>query len=106
MIIVKLRVKVPSGERADVIDIFDSFIGPVSVQPGCVSAKLYAEINNDDDLILLEEWDSQKNLERHIRSDDFHKFLAVMDMAKEQPEISFHTVSSTQGFELLEGLKG
>jgi len=104
MIVVTLLLKVASAKRADVISLFDSFIDPVSVQPGCLSVNLYSNINNDD-LLLIEEWDSHTNLERHIRSDNFRKILAVIDMADERPEITFRAVSSTEGLELVEKLR-
>jgi len=59
-------------------------------------------VNNDDDLILIEEWDSMEEAEQHIRSEEFRKIMAIMDMAVEPPEISFHTISSTMGFEFVE----
>jgi quinol monooxygenase YgiN len=85
----------------ETIDLFDSFIGPVSMQPCCLRAGLYAEINNGDDMVLLEEWYSREDLERHIFSDNSQKILAEMDVTEEKMGISFHTVSSTPGFELL-----
>jgi quinol monooxygenase YgiN len=106
MITTTLCVEIPAAKRADVIRVFDSLIGPTSVQPGCISVKLYSDVNNDDDLMLIEEWNSQKDLERHIRSDDFRKILAVMDLAAKPPEISFQTISSTAGFDLVEKLMG
>ena len=44
-------------------------------------------------------------LEKHIRSEEFRKILALMDMASESPEIFFYTVSSSEGFELIEKVK-
>ena len=105
MIIASLHLKVPSTKRSEIIDIIDSFVGPVSAEPGCTSIKLFAEISNDDDLILISEWNSLSELERHILSDDFIKILTVMDLADEQPEITFHEVSSTFGFEFVERLR-
>lgn len=102
---VTLRVKVPSATRVNAIHIFDSLIGPISAKHGCTTVNLYCDINNDDSLIFLEEWNSQSDLWRHIRSDDFLKILAVMDLANEPPEIRFHTVSSSDGFELVEKLR-
>jgi quinol monooxygenase YgiN len=104
MIVVTLLLKVASAKRADVITLFESFIGPVSVQPGCLSVNLYSNTSNAD-LLLIEEWDSHMNLERHIRSDNFRKILALMDMADEKPEITFQAVSSTKGLEFVEKLR-
>jgi quinol monooxygenase YgiN len=106
MIISTLSIKVPSSKKKEIINTFDYFVGPVSVQPGCLSVKLYSEVNtNNGKLLLVEIWNSQTNLNRHIRSDEFRKILAIMDIAKEHPEIKFHTISSTEGFDLVERLR-
>ena len=62
----RVACKMPSSKRVEAIDLFDSFIGPVSVQPCCLGTGLYAEINNGDDMVLLEEWYSRHGLERPI----------------------------------------
>ena len=72
----------PSSKRVEAIDLFDSFIGPVSMQPCCLRTGFYAEINNGDDMVLLEEWYSREDLERHIFSDNSQKILADMDLTE------------------------
>jgi quinol monooxygenase YgiN len=104
-IILKLLVKVPFAKREEAIEVFHVFLEPLRVHPGLASAGVYAEID-DDALVLLEEWNTSEDLARHLKSNDFKKILAVMDMALEQPIIQFHTISSSQGFELIESLRG
>jgi len=55
--------------------------------------------------MLTEKWESTAEVERHIDSDEFRKIMAIMDMAIEPPEISFHRVSSIMGFELVEKIR-
>ena len=106
MIMLILRVNVPPQRRADAIETIKSMTGPTEVSPGCESCTLCSDVDNDDELILLEEWSSQESIEKHIRSDEFRKVLAVMDMANEQPKIAFVTASSTAGMELVEQTRG
>jgi len=54
----------------------------------------------------VEEWESQADLDKHIRTDDFRKILAVMDISNEPPEIKFNTVSKTVGMEFIERIRG
>jgi quinol monooxygenase YgiN len=102
---ITLHVCVPPAKKAEVIVLFDSYVGPVSVHPDCRKANLYSNITTHYDFLLLEEWDSQRALQDHIRSDDFLKILAIMDLASKPPELRFHTVSSVEGFELVEELR-
>lgn len=105
MVILVLSLKVAPTDRKDVVNIFDTVAGSTSVKPGCKKVKLYSDINNDDDLLLVEEWVSKAELERHIGSDDFRKIMAIMDMAVKPPEMSFHIASSSLGFEFVEKIR-
>ena len=55
--------------------------------------------------MLIEEWTSPEALYSHIRSDDFRKILAAMDLAATTPDLSFLTVSSARGFDLVAELR-
>jgi quinol monooxygenase YgiN len=105
VIIFILRVDVPPQKRTDAIKTIKAMIGPTEVKPGCQCCRLCSNVDNDDELILLEKWHSQESMEDHIRSDEFRKVLAVMDLATRQPEFAFITVSSTAGMELVERLR-
>ena len=105
MIIMSLNFSVSTLMKKDVINIFDSLAGSISVKPGCKKVNLYSNINNDDDFLLILEWNSQGEMEKHIRSEDFRKIMVLMDLSNEAPIIRFNTVSSTMGFELIEKIR-
>jgi quinol monooxygenase YgiN len=105
MILFILRLTLPQEKRMDAINTIKSIIEPTKVLPGCHYCKLCCDVEDDDRLVLLEEWHSQKDLERHIRSDDFRNILAVMDLGPEPPILDFHTVSSTDGMALIEKIR-
>ncbi len=106
MIIFILQLKVFPEKRWDVLKTIHTIIGPTKVRPGCLHCSLYSDTSNDDELILLEKWESQEALDRHIRSDEFRKIIAAIETAKEPPEITFNTVASTEGIELAEKILG
>ena len=105
MIVFILSLKVSPSERKDVVSIFDTIAGSTSVKPGCKKVRLYSDVDNDDDLLLIEEWETVPDLERHIASDEFRKIMAIMDLAIAPPDIAFNTVSSVEGFELVEKIR-
>ncbi len=106
MIIMTLHAKFPPEGKADVIRVLDSIIGPTTAQSDCPFCRLYSNVNNDDDLLFVERWDSREALKQHVRSDDFRKILAVMEMANEKPDLSFVTVSKEEGLELVKKIRG
>ena len=54
--------------------------------------------------VLLEEWATQEDLERHIRTDNQRMILALMDLLVEMPDLRFNTVSHTAGMDLIENV--
>jgi quinol monooxygenase YgiN len=105
MIILTLSLSVSPTDRKNAVSIFETIAGSISVKPGCKKAVLCSDVNNDDDLMLIEEWESMEEAEQHIGSDEFRKIMAIMDMAVKPPEILFHSISSTMGFELVEKIR-
>ena len=106
MIIVTLHLKVAPEKRVNALEVIHSMIGPTSVQPGCLNCNFYSSTRNDDELILMQKWESHEKLERHIRSDEFRKILAAMETAKEAPRLCFSEVASTEGMALVEKILG
>jgi quinol monooxygenase YgiN len=70
-----------------------------------VSVNLYAHFSSPEEFILVEEWSSRQALENHVRSADFRRVLAIMDLAAQPPDLRFHSVASTEGFELVVKLR-
>ena len=106
MIIMNLRFTAPPEKTADVIAIINSISEPICADPGCSHLSLYNDINDDNALMLVGEWESREALEEVIRMEDFSKIFVVIEMASRAPEISFNTVSDRVGFELIEKLRG
>jgi quinol monooxygenase YgiN len=75
---------------------------PVRVERGCLSYRLYEDVENVNAFILMEEWATQKDLERHISKDSQRRILALMDLLSEQPDVRFNTVTHTAGMDLIE----
>ena len=106
MVIATLRMSVPPEKQDDVLRALRSVMGPTRAQLKCVSCQLYRDADDSDLLALVQEWESQEALDEHIRSDDYRRVLAVMELASERPEIKFITASHTAGMELIEQLRG
>jgi len=106
MIIFSLRITVSPAKSNEVLDTLRLLAGPTSVEAGCIRFGFYEDLSNENTFLLMEEWESEKDLDRHIRSEDFRKILAVMDTAVERPEIKFVKVLNTAGMELIKELRG
>ena len=102
MIISTLRMNVQPERRSDLLKTMRGMLEPARVERGCLSYRLYEDVEDRNTFFLLEEWKTQNDLERHIRTDNHRRLMALMDLLSKQPELRFNTVSHTSGMELIE----
>jgi len=96
-----LKVVLPAERRDEALRIVRSLLGPTSAAPGCVGCGFYTDAQNENILCYVEDWETEEDLQRQIRSDDYRKFLALIDLSCEPPDLRFHRVSETFGIEYL-----
>ena len=101
MILVTLRMIVRSERRSDLLEAMRGLLEPARVERGCLSYRLYEDVEDGNTFILVEEWETQHDLESHIRTKNQRRLLTLMDLLSEQPELRFNTVSHTMGMELI-----
>ena len=106
MITVTLDITASPEKRGEILDILRSFLEPTRVQPGCISCRLYQDLENQNVIAYEEMWQTQADLDRHICSDNYRNILFVMEMSSESPEIKFNTISHSTGMESIEALRG
>ena len=54
----------------------------------------------------MEEWRTENDLKRHLRSPQYRKILIALDMADAEPEVRFDTVVETAGMQLIAEARG
>ena len=104
MILATLRMIVRPERRSDLLKTMKGMLEPARVERGCLSYRLYEDVEDRNIFVLVEEWETQKDLESHIRTDNERRLLALMDLLREQPELRFNTVSQTAGMDLIENV--
>ena len=76
-----------------------SLIGSIRTEKGCKRCDFYKNIENENQLNLLEEWDTQENLKSHLKSERFRVLRGAMNLLQEPYEVMFHTVFHPAGME-------
>ncbi len=104
MILSTLRMIVQPERRSDLLETIRVMLEPTRVERGCLSYRLYEDVENRNAFVLLEEWATQEDLERHISKDNQRQLLVLMDLLSEQPELRFNTVLHTAGMDLIENV--
>src|SRR5512135_2204170 len=106
MILATLRMTMPLQKRGELVKTLKSMAKQTSIQPGCLSCRIYRDENEEAIFMVEEVWNSQNDLDRYLRSEDGHFMILVMEMACEPPEIKFQTVSEPAGLEVVEKARG
>ncbi len=106
MILASLRIVSAPEKRNEVMLTLHSLLEPTRVQPGCIGCCFHHDAENENTFTFVEEWKTQEDLERHLRSDQYQKLLALMDTSTEPPEIKFKKISETFGMEYLAAVRG
>lgn len=106
MITATLRINASEAKKAEIIRLLRSLIEPTRVETGCLGCRLYQEVNDGNALSWVEEWKTQQNLEQHLKSAQYAKILAALEMSDAQPEVRFDTVAETHGIQLIAEARG
>ena len=99
MILVIIRMKVLSEKRIELSQTIASLIGSIRTEKGCKRCDFCQSIENENELCLLEEWDTQQNLKSHLKSGRFRVLRGAMNLLREPYEMMFHTVFHPAGME-------
>jgi quinol monooxygenase YgiN len=92
-------MKVLSEKRMELSQTIASLIGSIRTEKGCKRCDFYKNIENENQLNLLEEWDTQENLKSHLKSERFRVLRGAMNLLQEPYEVMFHTVFHPAGME-------
>ena len=101
MIIVRTTLHALPQNQREVLQTLASLVGSVEKEPGCISYSAFCDINDRNRFILFGEWESRKDLDHHIQSYRFGVLLGTKTLLSEPPRIQIHTISQTQGMEVI-----
>jgi quinol monooxygenase YgiN len=107
MFVATLRFSIQPEKKTDAIAVLNALCSQTSVLAGCRFCRAYSNIHiaeSDDEILLIERWDTKKNMEKHILSPIFHQLIEIMDFSTAPPELLFHQVSKTSGVDMVEDL--
>ncbi|MBI5586696.1 MAG: antibiotic biosynthesis monooxygenase [Deltaproteobacteria bacterium] len=104
MILVITRMKISAAKRLELSQTIASLLGFMRTEPGCRRLEFCQNVENEDELYLLEEWDTRENLKTHLLSERFRVLRGAMNLLREPYEIQFHTLFHSSKLEDLKKL--
>ena len=92
-------MKVLSEKRLELSQTMASRSDSIRKEKGCRRCDFYQNVEKENQLFLLEEWDTQENLKGYLKSGRFRVLRGAMNLLKEPYEMMFHTVFHPKGME-------
>jgi len=94
MILVTIRMKAFAEKRKELSQTIASLIGSIQTEKGCLRCNFCCSMEDENELHILEEWDTRKNLNSHLKSERFRMLRGAMNLLQEPYEMVFHTVAA------------
>ena len=92
-------------KRQAMLEVLRFVAERVKANPECRYCGVFEEVTGAQRVVYVEEWRSAKDLHAHLQSGLYSKILQAMELACEEPRISFHEVSQTRSMELIRELR-
>jgi quinol monooxygenase YgiN len=91
MILIIIRMKVLSEKRLELSQTMTSLCASIRKEKGCRRCDFCRSMEDENRLLLLEEWDTREALMAHLKSNHFRVIRGAMSLLKEPYEMMFHT---------------
>lgn len=106
MVRMLLRLTTRPADTEGAIRALQAIALAARIERACVRCDLCVDVESRDTLVYSEEWASEEDLHRQVRSDRFVRMLSLMELAEHPPELEFSFVSRTRGLDYVEAVKG
>jgi len=96
MIVVVGRVQTDADRRAALIGVGQAVASASREEAGCISYRLYDDIERTNEFVFVEEWESRDALQQHFATEQVGEFMrAIPATIVAPPDVKFHTIAST-----------
>jgi quinol monooxygenase YgiN len=101
VIVFSMQIVAPAEMRTALLRTLGSMLGPTRVAPGCLDARLYADLDKHEILLLVEEWESRRMFDLHLDTDKVNTIVAAIELSKEAPVVRIDVVEREEGVDAL-----
>ena len=105
MIEATIKMKVVPEKRAELLQTLRSMTEEIRKEKGCMSCYFYQDVENENIFSVIEEWQTQEELDSHLKSDMFGALIGTKSLLVESPEINIKAVSYTAGMEAVKKIR-
>ena len=106
MILVTIKILVPRESHSELMQTIQPLMNSIRVQSGCLGASLCINSclkgRNQAVIYLTEEWETQADVDKHLRSNDYAVLLGATSVLKASSELKFKAVPLQSEIEAVE----
>lgn len=95
----------PEGPTA-LVDALRSAAVSAHLEQGCRSSRIFRETDDSGGVLLVEEWETSRDLERHIHTPLFRRVLAVLELSRTPPDVQYVESTRLRGMEWIAEILG
>ena len=93
------RVRVRPENRKELFQTISSLLDRVRREKGCRMYRLYEETGDENSFLLIGEWETREDWDKHFHSDLFAVLLASIIILGRRSELDFRLLSHLAGME-------
>jgi quinol monooxygenase YgiN len=105
MILSLIKINPHPKTRHEILDILRIAEFVVRTKTGCLEANVYLKKFEENLILYLELWQCREDFEKHVRSTQYDRILAALDLARDPPEIDFFENDRLGGMELIGAIR-
>ena len=95
MIMVTAKITAKPDEKDEIISKAQDLIDSSRFESGCISYNLYASTEEENVLLMLEQWENQEVLQLHMQTEHFQAFnTAIKDKLAGEVSIKVYSAES------------
>ena len=73
-----------------------SLLEPIRRQKGCRGYRFYSQVNSEGSFVLLGEWETQLDWERHTTSEHYAVLLGSLELLSNEKGLDFRLLSPVE----------
>ena len=97
---------VPLGQTRPITIALQSLAADTRTTRGCVGCSVSTDIGTRGTVRYIEEWQTEDDLRRRLRSDTFSHLVMLIENAVQPPRIEFALDRETRGLDFVEEVRG
>ena len=106
MVRLLLRLTAGPGRTEHLLEALHSVLQPLRADRECQDARILADVDEAGVLWYWEDWTDVEAFEDRVRSQDFGRLLAIVEMSATQPQLECRVTTDVRGLEYLAAIRG